>query len=101
MHSQKQKYQNILHLTVVSQIRLSLKSCERETSVAVKPGLKCGVRSLPCSLFDYVLQEDQTRFQTALDLLEEVEDFFITCFKTEMGTWGVSNYEQCPRKQHL
>lgn len=41
-------------------------------------------RSIPGSLFDYALQEDQTCFQTALDLLEEVEDFLITCVK-DMG----------------
>jgi len=48
--------------------------------------VESGERILPGSLFDYALQEDQTCFQTALDLLEEVEDFLITCVKDE--GWG-------------
>jgi len=45
------------------------------------------------------LQEDQTCFQTALDLLEEVEDFLITCVRERWGgeRFDVWCLEQCPK----
>lgn len=39
------------------------------------------VLRVPRSLFNDVLQEDESRFEAALDLLQEIEDSLIACKK--------------------
>lgn len=104
MHSTLIKKLNIIHCKYILLYAyiffyLGFTSYKYQYVVNLLQHFESGERSLPGSLFDYALQEDQTCFQTALDLLEEVEDFLIACVKDRRGgrkIWCMC-HEQCQK----
>ena len=58
-----------------------------------------GLSSEPGGFFDDVLQEDQASVQSALDLLQEMEDLLIVCTNREMREGGRGGGERVRERE--